>query len=80
MAARAITLLRVLEAVEAVDSNRITVAGHADTRPVVPNDTPRDRARSRQLELILVNGNGLELTRSLNEVLDSSDARGNEGG
>ncbi len=79
-AARAITLLRALKAVESVDTKRITVAGHADTRPVVPNDTPRDKARNRRVEIILVNGNGLELTRSLNEVLDSSDARGNEGG
>lgn len=79
-AARAISLLRALGAAEAVDANRITVAGHADTRPIVSNDTPRHRARNRRVEIILVNGNGLELTRSLNEVLDSSDARGNEGG
>ncbi|HET8701252.1 MAG TPA: flagellar motor protein MotB, partial [Nitrococcus sp.] len=39
-AARAVTLLRKLEDVAAVDPNRITVAGHADTRPLVPNDTP----------------------------------------
>ncbi|EAR21544.1 MotB family protein [Nitrococcus mobilis] len=79
-AARAISLLRALGAVEAVDANRITVAGHADTRPIVSNDTPRHRARNRRVEIILVNGNGLELTRSLNEVLEPSDARGNEGG
>ena len=79
-AARAVTLLHKLEEVDAVDPNRITVVGHAATRPLVPNDTPLHRARNRRVEVILVNGDGLQLTRSVNEVLDSDNARGNKGG
>lgn len=79
-AARAVTLLHKLEEIDTVDPNRITVAGHADTRPLVPNDTPLHRARNRRVEVILANGEGLQLTRSVNEVLDSDTARGNKGG
>ena len=79
-AARAVTLLHKLQGIYAVDPNRITVAGHADTRALVPNDTPQHRARNRRVEIRLINGDGLELTRSVKDVLDASDARGQEGG
>lgn len=79
-AARAVTLLRELEEVDAVNPSRITVAGHADTRPLMPNDTPLHRAHNRRVEVILVNGDGLQLTRSVSEGLDSSDAGGDKGG
>ena len=79
-AARAVTLLHKLQTVYAVDPNRITVAGHADTRGLVPNDTAHHRARNRRVEIRLINGDGLELTRSVKDVLDASDARGHEGG
>lgn len=79
-AARAVTLLRKLKEVDAVDPARITVAGHADTRPLAPNDTPLHRAYNRRVEVILVNGDGLQLTRGVSEVLDSSNAGGNKGG
>lgn len=79
-AARAVTLLRELKEVDAVDPSRITVAGHADTRPLMPNDTPLHRAHNRRVEVILVNGDGLQLTRSVSEGLDSSDAGGDKGG
>lgn len=79
-AARAITLLRKLEEVDSVDPKRITIAGHADTQPLVPNDTPQHRARNRRVEVILVNGGEPQKARSVDDILDSKDQGGDDGG
>jgi chemotaxis protein MotB len=36
-----------------IDQNRISITGWADTQPLVPNDSPEDRARNRRVEIIL---------------------------
>jgi len=33
-----------------VDPRRLTATGYADTQPLVPNDTPENRARNRRIE------------------------------
>jgi chemotaxis protein MotB len=39
---------------------RLIVRGHADTRPLVPNDTPEQRARNRRVELTIRAGEAIE--------------------
>ncbi|WP_250656852.1 flagellar motor protein MotB [Alkalimarinus coralli] len=36
-----------------LDQSRFTVTGMADTKPLVPNDTPEGRAKNRRVEIIL---------------------------
>ncbi len=39
-----------------VDPGRINVSGHADTKPVGPNDTATNRAKNRRIEVIVSGG------------------------
>ncbi len=50
--ARAAIVLRYFIA-RGVAPERMRAIGYADTRPVVPNDTPESRARNRRVELVL---------------------------
>lgn len=68
-AARAVTLLHRLRDVSDLDQSRVTVEGHADTRPLVPNDSVLNRARNRRVEVILVHGEAAESARSVDELL-----------
>ncbi len=67
--ARAVTLLHRLRELTPVDQNRITVEGHADTRPLTDNDSVLERARNRRVEVILVHGQTVERAQSLEELL-----------
>ncbi|MEW6764448.1 MAG: OmpA family protein [Pseudomonadota bacterium] len=51
-AARAAIVLRYFIA-RGIPPERMRAIGYADTRPVVPNDTPESRARNRRVELVL---------------------------
>lgn len=46
-------LERLLEAAE-LAPNRFVVQGLGDTEPAVPNDTPEKRARSRRVDIIIL--------------------------
>jgi outer membrane protein OmpA-like peptidoglycan-associated protein len=35
-----------------IDGSRITVAGHGDTRPIVPNDSDENRQKNRRIEAV----------------------------
>lgn len=63
--ARAVTVLHSLLRNQGIAEDRVVVEGFADTRPVVENDSPQNRARNRRVELIL--------TRDINE--DFSDMK-----
>ncbi len=52
--ARAEAVLRVLVDQEKIDPKRLRVAALADTRPLVPNDTPEHRAMNRRTEIVLL--------------------------
>ncbi len=52
-AARAVSVVHVLTEEAGLDRKRFLVEGYADTRPVVPNDSPAHRARNRRVEIIL---------------------------
>lgn len=49
--ARAVSVLHQLMQEAAIDPKRLVVEGHADTQPLVPNDTPQHRALNRRVEI-----------------------------
>jgi chemotaxis protein MotB len=49
---RAISVLHYLRKAGAVDVRRLGSAGYADTRPIVPNSSPANRAHNRRVEFI----------------------------
>ena len=59
--ARALSVLRYLEEVHSVDPTRLSARGYGEHDPLVPNDTPMNRARNRRVNLLIVfegdNGN-----------------------
>jgi chemotaxis protein MotB len=54
--ARAVTVVHALLMNPGVSEDRVLVEGHADSKPLVPNDNPENRAKNRRVELILVRG------------------------
>ena len=42
------------------DKDRIQITGHADTRPLVPNDTELNRRRNRRVEISIMQGKAKE--------------------
>jgi len=43
-----------------LDKNRLIVVGHADTRPLVDNDTDQNRKRNRRVEISILQGKAKE--------------------
>lgn len=66
-AMRAATVANVLLENEALDAARLIVLGHAETRPLVPNDSPEQRARNRRVELSLRAGEAIQRELGLEE-------------
>ena len=60
--ARAVSLVHLLLEKTDIETKRITVLGYADTRPLVPNNTPQNRAKNRRVEIVVSN---LKLTSNL---------------
>lgn len=52
-AARAAATLRYLVETGGIDARRLKAVGYAGTRPLVPNDTEKDRMRNRRVEFLL---------------------------
>ena len=55
---RAISVARGLFEDGALNQQRFTVAGYADSRPLVPNDTLEGRVRNRRVEVVIEQGLG----------------------
>jgi len=51
--ARSVSVAHVLLADPTLDPKRFLLEGHADSDPLVPNDTPENRASNRRVELII---------------------------
>ncbi|MBF0481361.1 MAG: flagellar motor protein MotB [Desulfovibrionaceae bacterium] len=49
-AARAAAALRYILQAGGISPSRLRATGYADTQPLVPNDTPENRARNRRIE------------------------------
>ncbi len=52
--ARAIRVVKFFIAEGRIAPRRLCAAGYADSRPVMPNDTPEGRARNRRVEIFLI--------------------------
>ncbi len=59
-AARAVTVIHHLAKVTGIGHERFLVEGHADTRPLAPNDSAANRARNRRVEIVIIRGDDRE--------------------
>ena len=50
-AARAVSVVHQLILNNKLDANRVSAAGHAETNPLVPNDSAENRAKNRRVEI-----------------------------
>ena len=64
-AARALSVAHELFADRRINQSRFSVAGMADTKPLVPNTTAENRARNRRVEIVIQKGNDRELLDQL---------------
>jgi len=65
--ARAVTVLHSMLRNKDIAEDRVVVEGFADTRPLVDNDSPQNRAKNRRVELILTRAVD-EKTQDLNDL------------
>jgi chemotaxis protein MotB len=65
--ARAVTVLHSMLRNKDIAEDRVVVEGLADTRPLVENDSPQNRAKNRRVELILTRGIDEEI-QDLNDL------------
>lgn len=54
-AARAVSVVHQLVLEQKIDTDRVMAAGHAETNPLVSNDTPENRAKNRRVEIKIYN-------------------------
>jgi chemotaxis protein MotB len=66
--ARAVSVAHGLFGEGALSQERFTVAGHADTKPLVSNETAAGRARNRRVEIVIHQGLSDDVKQEL-EVL-----------
>ncbi|HYO53087.1 OmpA family protein [Archangium sp.] len=52
--ARAVNVVRFLGEKASVPPGKLVAAGHAETKPVASNATPKGRARNRRIEILLI--------------------------
>jgi chemotaxis protein MotB len=62
---RAVTVVHELLALDEIPQERFVIEGHGDAHPMVDNDTPKNRALNRRVELIIVQG---EEEDEMNEI------------
>jgi chemotaxis protein MotB len=53
-AARAVNVVKYFVKMSKLDPQRLSAVGYGDSRPVVPNDTPFNRAKNRRVEILLL--------------------------
>jgi chemotaxis protein MotB len=52
--ARAVNVVKYFAEVSGIDPQRLSAVGYGESRPVVPNDTPLNRAQNRRVEILLI--------------------------
>ncbi|MGO2076718.1 MAG: flagellar motor protein MotB, partial [Pseudoalteromonas sp.] len=57
---RAVAVATEMQKAQGFDKTRMVVVGHAETRPLVPNDTDVDRRRNRRVEISIMQGKAKE--------------------
>ncbi len=55
--ARAAAVVRYLIDEKGINPDRISTLGYGDSRPLVPNDTPENRARNRRVDIVVLTDN-----------------------
>ncbi|MEJ1463887.1 MAG: type VI secretion system protein TssL, long form [Candidatus Sedimenticola sp. (ex Thyasira tokunagai)] len=70
--ARAVTVVHALLRNSAIDPARVLVEGHADSHPLVPNDSHESRSKNRRVELIIKRGEDADS----GETLDTGASKG----
>lgn len=53
-AARAVMVVRILSELNSVPPRHLSATGFADSRPLVPNDTPEGRSKNRRVEIVVL--------------------------
>lgn len=56
---RAVTVAQYMLEKNQIDQNRFLIEGHADTHPVLPNDSPQNRAANRRVEIVIAQDEAL---------------------
>jgi chemotaxis protein MotB len=64
--ARAVTVVHAMLTNPTMEADRILVEGHADSNPLVPNDSWENRAKNRRVELIIERGDDMDSGEVLN--------------
>jgi chemotaxis protein MotB len=78
-AARAVTVVHHILAEGRIAPARLIIEGHADTRPLVANDTRSNRALNRRVEIVIRQGIDTGRYKSANELSQATD-EGTSGG
>ncbi|MFO7931049.1 MAG: flagellar motor protein MotB [Desulfosalsimonas sp.] len=68
---RAISVLRFFARQELLSLDRLSAVGYGDQQPLVPNDTPENRAMNRRVEFVLEAGG--DYKQQLPHLVDSSE-------
>ena len=68
--ARAVTVLEALLRDVRLEPPRFTASGHADTRPLVPNDSLSNRAQNRRVDISIVQTADLESGAEIDPLLN----------
>ena len=68
---RAVSVAHELLSAAPLDESRFLVIGHADTKPLAPNDSAENRARNRRVEISVSRGGTVreEASRRVNEAV-----------
>lgn len=72
--ARAVTVLHAMLRNPDILEERVLVEGHADTKPLVDNDSPENRAKNRRVELVVIKGDAKDL-ESFESLLDTQEVQ-----
>lgn len=65
---RAVSVTHEILRMAKIDSDRVIVTGHADTRPRASNDSAEERAKNRRVDVSIVRGGEIDQLRSLSIV------------
>ncbi len=65
-ASRAVSVVHELLKESIIPRERFVVEGHGDAHPIVPNDTPENRAKNRRVELTIVQENDANIEKEMN--------------
>ena len=71
---RAVSVAHELLRTATIDTSRVAVTGHADTRPRAENDTAENRSKNRRVDISIVRGNELDILEQIS-IVDGSVTR-----